>query len=102
MFKIIKRLSVLGSHLQVHPRTCSSNNVAHAPSISVTPSLGMVDEQVSIRLSGLKPNDTVTLVATLFENDNKFESRCVYQADDNGEIDNTSSVSLGGTFKGML
>lgn len=93
---------MLSKILSVQYATCSNTHIAHAPRIKVTPALGMVDEQIRIQLSGLNPNDMVTLVANVYENNCKFESRCVYQADENGETDNISSVSLGGTFKGIL
>lgn len=62
----------------------------------------MVDEKIKIRLDGLGSNQLVTLVADVIENGTMFEARCLYQADSNGEIDNSSNASLAGSFKGEI
>ncbi|XP_045195301.1 bile acid-CoA:amino acid N-acyltransferase-like isoform X2 [Mercenaria mercenaria] len=98
----LRRLEVLGNHVNIKSRTCSSvTPPGHGSSITVTPSVGMVDEPVNIHIRGLDAKQTVTVVADVVENGMRFESRCVYQADRNGEIDNFSSISVDGSFKGI-
>jgi hypothetical protein len=101
IWKSIRRLEVLNRHFAVGTKVCYSsaaNNVA--PSITVKPSIGMVDEKVNIHIRGLAASQVVTVVADVIENGMKFESRCIYKADNNGEIHNFSTESIGGYFKG--
>ncbi|WAR09383.1 BAAT-like protein [Mya arenaria] len=101
----VRRLAVLSSHVQnVNRNMCSSGATAtsvRAPTISVNPKFSLVDEKIKIRLTGLASNQIVTFVADVRENGSVFESRCVYRADDSGVVDNCTSESLDGTFKGV-
>ncbi|XP_045195331.2 bile acid-CoA:amino acid N-acyltransferase-like isoform X2 [Mercenaria mercenaria] len=100
--KSLRRLNVLGNHMTVLTRACTSlANQGHGPCIAVTPSVGMVDEKVNIDIRGLNAKQIVTVVADVEENGIQFESRCVYQADGNGEINNFSNESVDGSFKGI-
>ncbi|XP_060594045.1 bile acid-CoA:amino acid N-acyltransferase-like isoform X1 [Ruditapes philippinarum] len=102
VWRCIRRLEVLNKHFAIGTKVCCSsaaNNVA--PSITVKPSVGMVDEKVNIHIRGLAARQVVTVVADVIENGMKFESRCIYQADNNGEIHNFSTESIGGYFKGV-
>ncbi|XP_052808953.1 bile acid-CoA:amino acid N-acyltransferase-like [Mya arenaria] len=105
MLKSVRRLAVLSSHVQnVNRNMCSSGATAtsvRAPTISVNPKFSLVDEKIKIRLTGLASNQIVTFVADVRENGSVFESRCVYRADDSGVVDNCTSESLDGTFKGV-
>ncbi|XP_045195337.2 bile acid-CoA:amino acid N-acyltransferase-like isoform X2 [Mercenaria mercenaria] len=100
--KSLRRLNVLRNHMTVLTRVCTSlANQSHGPCITVTPSVGMVDEKVNIDVRGLDAKQIVTVVADVEENGMQFESRCVYQADGNGEINNFSNESIDGSFKGI-
>ncbi|WAR09380.1 ACOT3-like protein [Mya arenaria] len=102
---LVRRLAVLSSHVQnVNRNMCSSGATAtsvRAPTMSVNPKFCLVDEKIKIRLTGLASNQIVTFVADVRENGSVFESRCVYRADDSGVVDNCTSESLDGTFKGV-
>ncbi|XP_060579565.1 bile acid-CoA:amino acid N-acyltransferase-like isoform X2 [Ruditapes philippinarum] len=100
--KSLKRLEVLQKHINASTRECSTGSTrADEPCISVAPPVGMVDEKVAIHIRGLTAGQVVTVVAEVVENGMKFESRCVYQADSKGEIDNFTTNSIGGYFKGI-
>ncbi|XP_052810040.1 peroxisomal succinyl-coenzyme A thioesterase-like isoform X1 [Mya arenaria] len=105
MLKSVRRLAVLSSHVQnVNRNMCLSGATAtsaRAPIIFVHPKFCLVDEKITIRLTGLASNQIVTFVADVRENGSVFESRCVYRADDSGVVDNCTSESLDGTFKGV-
>ena len=100
--KSIQRLVVLNNHLNGKRREYSATETSadDGPRVFVAPSVGMVDEKVNIRICGLEAGQVVTLVADVVENGMKFESCCVYQADSKGEVDNFSTQSIGGYFKG--
>ncbi|XP_053395998.1 acyl-coenzyme A amino acid N-acyltransferase 2-like [Mercenaria mercenaria] len=99
----LRRLKILSNHMAVRRRICSSlvDQSHHGPCITVTPSVGMVDEKVNFDIRGLVAKQIVTVVADVVENGMKFESWCVFQADGNGEINNFSTESIHGTFKGI-
>ncbi|XP_053398261.1 bile acid-CoA:amino acid N-acyltransferase-like [Mercenaria mercenaria] len=94
------RLLVLKRHINLHRKTCFGKG-DNGFSMTVAPSVGMIDEKVRILLCGLDAKQIVTLIADVTENGMKFESRCVYQADTNGNVDNFTDESIGGSFVGI-
>ena len=94
----LRRFLTVRQH--VSPRLVYSTQAVPTIRLTVTPALALVDEKVSIRLSGLRSQQVVTLVAMVTENDRKFESRGVYQANSTGDIDSQTDASIAGTFKG--
>ena len=86
---------LLSSHVHILKRLYST------PSIHITPSTALVDQKVEVIVKGLKPKETVTLVADVEENRCRFQSRGVFKADENGVIHNETSSSIAGTFTGM-
>ncbi|KAK3590517.1 hypothetical protein CHS0354_036337 [Potamilus streckersoni] len=88
------------SHLR-----CISHNISKPseslPKLSVTPSAGLVDEKVHIRVSGLQPYETVKLSAELEENKVVFQSYAMYIADRNGQIDLYKDAAQSGTYAGV-
>ena len=96
--KELCRLRLVARHLQFSLSKCAYST----STVSVSPSTAMIDDKVNIVVCGLKPNQTVTLVAKTEENKNKFQSRCVVKADENGSIHNFHTPSIAGTFTGKL
>ncbi|XP_069482140.1 acyl-coenzyme A amino acid N-acyltransferase 1-like [Ambystoma mexicanum] len=71
--------------------------------LAVTPVTSLVDEPVRMHISGVRPNQLVTIRASL--RDEKgilFQSRAFYRGDAAGEIDLEQSESSGGCYQGRL
>jgi len=105
MLKSLQRLTVISRHFApiVGLRNClSASNQPCTPSMTITPAQCLVDEKIEIKLCGLPSNQLVTLVVNVIENGYEFESRCLYEADSNGEIYSSSSKSLAGSYEGRL
>ena len=66
--------------------------------VLINPQSALVDEPVSVRVSGLTPHQTVTLLATLEEQGDKFYSLAWYTADRDGNVDVTAMPSHGGSY----
>jgi len=76
--------------------------MARLPVICVEPLSSLVDEKVKILVSGLAPNQAVTLEARIVGDKSEvFESHAYYIADKNGEVDVCADSSLGGTYSGV-
>ncbi|XP_070572706.1 bile acid-CoA:amino acid N-acyltransferase-like isoform X2 [Ptychodera flava] len=72
------------------------------PFITVTPCRAMMDEQVSITVSHLTPNQPITLLGTITdEKDITWTSYAHYRADERGFIHVMTQESLGGTYQGV-
>ena len=70
--------------------------------ISVEPNSSLVDKKVKILVSGLKPNQNVTLQTRIVgEKGEVFESYAHYIADKDGGIDVRSDPSFGGAYRGV-
>ena len=70
--------------------------------ISVEPNSSLVDKKVKILVSGLEPNQNVTLQARMVgEKGEVFESYAHYIADKDGGIDVRSDPSFGGAYLGV-
>ncbi|KAM9330048.1 acyl-coenzyme A amino acid N-acyltransferase 1-like [Gastrophryne carolinensis] len=70
--------------------------------LKVSPEVALVDEPVRIQVSGLPPEELITLRAWLKdEKDQIFNSRAFYRSNDNGEVDLEQSPATGGDFYGV-
>jgi dienelactone hydrolase len=77
-----------------------------APAISIQPSEVLIDEPVSIRLSGFKPNQEVTIRATtdgtafpdVTDTGIVRESQATFRTDANGEVDLEKQAPLSGSY----
>ncbi|MES9883691.1 MAG: acyl-CoA thioesterase/BAAT N-terminal domain-containing protein [Sedimenticola sp.] len=58
--------------------------------------------QVKIQLDGLQSEHIVTVVAHVVENKTSFESRGVYRANREGNVDMQVDASLDGTYTGLV
>lgn len=71
--------------------------------LSVNPLSCLHDEPVSIKVSGLKPGQDVTLHSSMKDVRNvHFMSYAHYRADGNGEVDVDVMESLGGEYEGVF
>jgi dienelactone hydrolase len=82
------------------------------PVIQIQPNPSLVDEKVDIKISGLKPNQSVMLKATMEENqpstwqagNNKgrvWQSSAEFTADENGTVDLNNQAPVQGTYQGI-
>ncbi|GAA0381898.1 acyl-CoA thioesterase/bile acid-CoA:amino acid N-acyltransferase family protein [Bacillus horti] len=73
--------------------------MALKPNVQVTPLNSFIDEEVSIIITGCQPNEQVTLLATLKdENNNTFTSNAMFETDDQGHVDLSTTAPLKGTY----
>ncbi|XP_078528037.1 bile acid-CoA:amino acid N-acyltransferase-like [Lissotriton helveticus] len=71
--------------------------------ITVLPKVSLADEPVRIFISGLEPNQLVTLRASLLDEKGfLFTSRVFYRGDASGEVDLERAEAIGGDFRGVL
>ncbi|KAJ1168948.1 hypothetical protein NDU88_000860 [Pleurodeles waltl] len=71
--------------------------------VTVTPEVSLADEHVRIRVTGLQPNQLVTLRASLKDDKGyAFQSKAYYRGDASGEVDLEHAEASGGSFQGML
>ncbi|XP_068211080.1 acyl-coenzyme A thioesterase 1-like isoform X2 [Palaemon carinicauda] len=71
--------------------------------LSVDPLSCLHDEPVHIKVSGLKPNQDVTLRTSMRDVRNvQFVSYAHYRANGNGEVNVNEMKSLGGQYKGLF
>lgn len=71
--------------------------------VTVTPLVSLADEPVKICISGLDPNQLVTLRASLKDDKGvSFHSKAFYRGDGAGEVDLERSAATGGDFQGLL
>ncbi|XP_046359096.2 bile acid-CoA:amino acid N-acyltransferase-like [Haliotis rufescens] len=69
--------------------------------LTVEPLSALVDEPVSIRVSGLQRRQKITLSALLMGEGKEFVSCAHYTADQAGDVDTTVQSSEGGSFCGV-
>ncbi|KAL5013582.1 hypothetical protein ScPMuIL_007852 [Solemya velum] len=69
--------------------------------ITVTPDEPLMDDKVTIVVSGLKRHEAVTLYAVLTDDKKTFASCASYVADDSGTVDLEKSPSTQGTYTGV-
>ena len=72
-----------------------------APRLESSADRVLVDETPTIRCSGLKPDQKVTLVAHMPAAKKEYLAFAHYTADSDGIVSNIESQSIGGTFTGM-
>lgn len=73
--------------------------VPSTPLIEITPRRALVDEKVTIRFLGFKPNESVTLVAEMRDHlDRPWQSYATYKTDDRGVLDIGSQKPISGTY----
>ena len=78
----------------------SSMPAVSTPVLHVSPESALVDEPVSIHLTGFAPHQSVTIRAkTIDHADKAWASYAVFQADDQGAIDPGSQKPLTGTYQ---
>jgi dienelactone hydrolase len=77
--------------------------MAISPRIEIHPRSALVDERVTIRLSGLPPNKRVTVRASTRDDDlnRLWKSFAVYKVDIHGKVDLTWRRALEGSFQGI-
>ena len=80
-------------------------NRAHAATgiiLEVSPNPAFIDEEVSIRLSGLAPREIATIRASTSDDDGRvWTSRAKFCADGAGLVDPAQSECLEGTYRGV-
>ena len=69
--------------------------------LQVEPKRAMIDEPVRITVTGLKPQQPVTLAASVKDDGPMFRSYSYYLADSYGNVDLGAHASFGGTYEGM-
>ncbi|XP_025104456.1 bile acid-CoA:amino acid N-acyltransferase-like [Pomacea canaliculata] len=105
------RLLNIGKILGASPAQQQCRSTANGSSslnlctLSVSPSVSMFDQKVSIRIHGLPSHGMATLQAWMYQKwrgkDTLFVSYGRYYADPNGEIDLDRHPSLSGTYTGV-
>ncbi|XP_052269224.1 acyl-coenzyme A amino acid N-acyltransferase 1-like isoform X2 [Dreissena polymorpha] len=72
------------------------------PLLTVNPKRHLlVDDKLSISISGLKGREKITVHAHMEEDDKKFESFGWFEVGYDGQVDLTKSASCGGTYEGV-
>ncbi|KAM4631899.1 acyl-coenzyme A amino acid N-acyltransferase 2-like [Discoglossus pictus] len=68
----------------------------------VTPEVGLADDHVQIKASGLRPLRPVTVRLTLEDDKGElFQSRAFFKANAQGEVNLDTDTALGGTYRGV-
>ena len=75
---------------------------AAMPSITVDPPSSLIDEPVSIAVSGLAPSSRISIRSTLQERDKRFEAAAHFIADQHGRVNLCEQGSVGGSFVGKI
>ncbi|NLI13980.1 MAG: hypothetical protein GX425_15520 [Peptococcaceae bacterium] len=79
----------------------NSDSSKTAPALEISPLQALAGDPWNIKVSGLAPGATVTLVAEQQDNKGiKWESHAVFQADRNGEVDPGVQAPVSGTYEG--
>lgn len=102
----MRRIGVAGLlvSLSVAVLGCSGPHGAstHHPKVSVVPANVLLDEPVSIAVSGLSPGTRVTVVARARDvNGASWSSRAVFQVPHSGTISLKHDASQGGSYHGI-
>lgn len=72
-----------------------------AATLTVTPSRGLVDEPIAVRVTGARPGTAIRLQAELVDDDGRtWTSVGEYVADASGVVDTRTAQSAGGTYRG--
>ena len=75
---------------------------AAMPSITVDPPSSLIDEPVSIAVSGLAPSSRISIRSTLQERGKRFEAAAHFIADQQGRVNLCEDGSVGGSFVGKI
>jgi dienelactone hydrolase len=71
-------------------------------SLEVLPASAFIDEELSIRILGLRPRETVTIRASTEDDDKRvWSSHAMFTADSSDIVDVTSQEPLSGTYRGI-
>ena len=70
--------------------------------IHVSPQRSLVDEVISIRITGAETGQPITLLARTEDDGKRFFSYAHFFTDDQDEIDLQNSASRGGFYKGKI
>jgi pimeloyl-ACP methyl ester carboxylesterase len=83
-------------------RTLNGGNTSASATtrrISVSPKIAPIDESISIRLDGFKPNARVTIRAQMMDDSNRtWESKAEFRTDKHGTVNVDSEKPLAGTY----
>lgn len=72
------------------------------PTILIEPETALADEPVAIQVLGLKPEQTITLRASMRDGySRKWESEATFAVDSTGDVDVTMQAPLSGTYAGV-
>ncbi len=71
------------------------------PKISISPNPSLVDDNLNIRVMGLKRKQEVTLRARVSERGHRFYGYAHYRANNDGIVHN-NMASRGGTYTGTV
>jgi len=71
------------------------------PSISVDRIDPLIDDIISVRAAGIKPNEPVTIQVVLNYEGKVFASCGQFVADNSGTVDASRDASTGGTYQGL-
>jgi dienelactone hydrolase len=70
--------------------------------LEISPASPFIDDELAIRILGLKPRETVTLRASTEDDDKRvWTSHAMFSADSSGIVDVTSHEPLSGTYRGI-
>jgi dienelactone hydrolase len=93
-------LAALGVCLLVLAAAAGASGTARV-AVTITPRDVLIDQPVSITVSGLRPRSTVTLTATTrSQPGNLWKATGTFRADANGRVIVSRSPSLAGTYRG--
>src|SRR5215208_3396398 len=99
-------ITACAPQIAVPPTSTPVVQVDSSPQIVIQPSEVLIDEPVSIRLSGFEPNQEVTIKATtdgtafpdLIDTGIVRESQAIFQTDANGAVDLEKQAPLSGSY----
>ena len=75
---------------------------AAMPSITVDPPSSLMDEPVSVAVSGLAPSSRISIRSTLKERGKRFEASAHFVADQRGRVNLREQGSVGGSYVGKI
>ncbi len=84
-----------------NPLPTATTTNAPRPAISIQPSVTLMDQPVSIRLSGFTPGQQVTLRAMGILSGYTFESAATFQVNSSGAVDLDNQAPLSGSYTGV-
>ena len=69
--------------------------------LSIDSPVALVDQKITIRVTGLAPQQPITIAASVDEANSLYISHGHYEADADGTVDLTTMPSTGGSFQGV-